>query len=321
VGIGQINYAWNNLDKSLEHLRKGIDFGKKAANSRILFLGHLALARALQTQGDASGALNIMQEAVKIWQQYNLSRWKLLPSVTAHQAWLSLVQGDIESAAQWAQKKGLDPQGELVYQYEGDFIILARLLVSQGDVDKAMELLLRLLESAEQGGRIAHCIEILSLQAISLNAQGKNDRAFSVLGKALAMAEPGGFVRVFIDEGPRMARLLYEISANADVLSSEISLDYVQRLLAAFPEIEPEQTSPSKVHSPDSEWIEPLTERELEVLQLIADGLTNAKIASKLYLSLNTVKAHTRSIYGKLDVNNRTQAAARARELGLITTD
>jgi len=313
VGIGQIDYAWNNLDKSIEQLRKGIDFGKKAANSRILFLGHLALARALQAQGDAVEAINSMREAVRVWQQYNLSRWELLPSVAAYQAWLSLVQGDIESAAQWAQEKGLDPQGELVYQYEGDFIILARLLIAQGNVDKAMELLQRLLESAERGGRIAHCIEILSLQAISLNAQGKNDRAFSVLGKALAMAKPGGFVRVFIDEGPRMARLLYV------ALSQGVATDYVQRLLVAFPEVEPEHIVQPKMQSSDDEWIEPLSERELEILQLISDGLTNKEIASQLYLSLNTVKAHTRTIYSKLGVNSRTQASARARVLGLIS--
>jgi LuxR family maltose regulon positive regulatory protein len=118
-----------------------------------------------------------------------------------------------------------------------------------------------------------------------------------------------------------MARLLYGISSQANDLAPAVSPSYIQRLLAAFPDVEAEQNSQPKNQSSDAEWIEPLTERELEVLQLIANGLTNQDIASKLYLSLNTVKAHTRSIYGKLVVKSRTQAIVRARALGLISSD
>ena len=110
-----------------------------------------------------------------------------------------------------------------------------------------------------------------------------------------------------------MARLLYE------ALARGISPDYVRRLLAAFTDMEPEQPDPSKSQIQEAEWLEPLSERELEVLQLIAEGMSNPEIAAKLYLSLNTVKAHTRSIYGKLDVKSRTQATARARALGLLS--
>ncbi|MCJ7701824.1 MAG: response regulator transcription factor, partial [Anaerolineales bacterium] len=111
-----------------------------------------------------------------------------------------------------------------------------------------------------------------------------------------------------------MARLLYE------ALSQEIAPDYVRRLLAAFPDSESEQPTSPKTQTPEAEWVEPLSERELEVLQLIAEGLTNQEIASRLYISLNTVKAHTRTIYSKLGVNNRTQAVARARSLGILTS-
>ena len=131
----------------------------------------------------------------------------------------------------------------------------------------------------------------------------------------MTLAEPEGYVRIFVDEGPSMARLLYE------ALSSGISPDYVQQLLAAFPEVEPEQLEPSKSSAPESELVEPLSEREIEVLQLIAEGLTNPEIATKLYLSLNTVKVHTRNIYGKLGVKNRTHAGARARALGILTSN
>jgi DNA-binding CsgD family transcriptional regulator len=151
-------------------------------------------------------------------------------------------------------------------------------------------------------------------QAVAFHAQGDTTQAMSRLERALAIAEPGGFIRTFADEGPPMGRVLYE------ALSREIAPDYVRRLLAAFPSVEPEQREPSKSQAPETELIEPLSERELEVLQLIAEGLTNREIASRLFLSLNTVKTHTRNVYGKLDVHNRTQAVGRARALGVLPT-
>ncbi|UCC52862.1 MAG: hypothetical protein JSV68_02630, partial [Anaerolineaceae bacterium] len=136
--------------------------------------------------------------------------------------------------------------------------------------------------------------------------------ALNKLEQALILAEPGGFIRVFVDEGPLMAGLLYE------ALSRGIAPEYVRRLLAAFPDEGYEQAKPPQSHAPESDLIEPLSERELEVLQLIAQGLTNREIGERLFLSLNTVKAHTRNIYGKLDIHNRTQAVSRARALGIL---
>jgi LuxR family maltose regulon positive regulatory protein len=132
------------------------------------------------------------------------------------------------------------------------------------------------------------------------------------MGKALSLAAHKGFIRIFVDEGPPVARLLYES------LSREMASDYVQQLLAVFPIDEDKPEKPATQQTPGGEWVEPLSDRELDVLQLMAEGLTNPEIGTRLYLSPHTVKAHARSIYGKLGVNNRTQASAKAKALGLL---
>ena len=191
-------------------------------------------------------------------------------------------------------------------------MVLARLLIAQGRQDEALRLLQRLLESAQACGRTSRAIEILNLQALAAQAGDDPANAMTSLERALSLAEPGGFIRTFVDEGPPMARLLYQ------ALERGIAPEYTRRLLAAFPFVELEKTAPSSTEVPKSELIEPLSEREIEVLQLIADGLTNREIAARLFLSVNTVKVHTRNIYGKLGAHNRTEAAARAQALGIL---
>ena len=206
----------------------------------------------------------------------------------------------------------------MVYNVVGPFALVADSLgragfIAQGQLDEADAVLGRLLGPAQSFGRTWRVIEILMLQALAFQAGGDSDQAMTTLEGALTLAQAGGFIRIFVDEGPPMASLLYE------ALAKGISPDYIRQLLAAFPDITPEQTQ--NLQTTETEWIEPLSERELEVLQLIAEGLPNKEIAAKLYLSLNTVKAHTRTIYSKLDVNSRIQAAAKARALGLIASD
>ncbi len=147
---------------------------------------------------------------------------------------------------------------------------------------------------------------------MTFHARGDTTRALGKLEHAFKLAEPEGFVRTFVDEGPPMARLLYE------ALARGIAPDYARRLLSAFPVTEAEQAAPLETQARGSDLIEPLSERELEVLTLIAEGLTNPEIASRLFLALNTVKTHTRNIYGKLGVHNRTQAVAKAQALGVL---
>ena len=134
-----------------------------------------------------------------------------------------------------------------------------------------------------------------------------------LLSDALALAKPGGFIRLFVDEGVPMARLLY------DALAHGVEPASIRRLLAAFPVGEPAQTTASPLKGPESEWVEPLSAREREVLQLIAEGLTNQDVAARLYLSLHTVKVHARNIYAKLGVTSRTQAVAKGKALGILS--
>jgi LuxR family maltose regulon positive regulatory protein len=193
-----------------------------------------------------------------------------------------------------------------------DYVMAARVLMAQENLDEAARLLQGLLEQAEKGGRRTRQIEILLLQALTADAQGAGAQALVPLEQALSLAEPEGFVRAFVDEGPPMARLLYRAA------SAGRAPGYVGRLLSAFPSTEPQPVASAAAGAPGAEMIEPLSERELEVLLLIAEGLTNQEIAARLFLSLNTVKGHTRNIYGKLGVHSRTQAVSKARTLGLL---
>jgi LuxR family maltose regulon positive regulatory protein len=210
-----------------------------------------------------------------------------------------LHQGNLAAAADLAEKHELP-------------ISQARVHLAQGDTSAALAVLGPLRRQVEAKGWEDERLKVIVLQAVALHSHGKKEQAAQLLGEALALAEPGGFIRTFVDEGPPMARLLYE------ALSHGISPDYVRRLLAAFPGTEPEQAESSLSQAPESKLVEPLSEREIEVLQLIAEGLTNQEIASRLYLSLNTVKTHASNIYGKFGVRSRTQAVARARVLGVL---
>jgi len=177
--------------------------------------------------------------------------------------------------------------------------------------DEATEFLDRLFETAQDRRWNRGVIEILILRSLLDKEQSLVPSAIQHLEQALLLAEPGGFVQVFVNEGPEMAALLYE------ALSRDIAPRHVQRLLDAYPasgqEREPYSSQPE-----DEDWVEPLSEREIEILTLIAEGLTNQEIAAKVYLSPNTVKVHTRNIYRKLGVNSRTQALAKARTLGVL---
>jgi LuxR family maltose regulon positive regulatory protein len=199
-------------------------------------------------------------------------------------------------------------------------IVRARVLLTQGLLDEAVSLLGRLATSAKAGGRTGRLIEILALQALGLSMicarEQRRDTArpeLKVLERSLALAKPEGYLRLFIDEGPSMAALLRQAAARG------IEPDYVQKLLDAFA-VQASGIPPSfGLRTVPSSLVEPLSERELEVLRLVAEGLSNREIAEQLVVAVGTVKAHLHNICGKLDVQNRTQAILRAQQLGLLT--
>jgi LuxR family maltose regulon positive regulatory protein len=303
----------NDLDRAIHQAMKGVKLTERGKNAMVIGWSNLCLIRVLFSTGDIAGAEEIIQKMENIARQHDVPPWITNP-MAAWQARIWLAQDKLDAASQWAGERGLDADGDPTYLHEVEYIVLARILIAQGRLDETARLLPRLLEAAEAGGHTSRAIEILILQALAFQAESDTTRAMAALERALTLAEPGGFIRIFVDEGPPMARLLYE------AVTRGIAPDYVRRLLAKFPVAEPGQTDPSKSQAPESIMVEPLSERELEVLQLIAEGLTNPEIASRLFLALNTVKAHTRNIYGKLDAHSRTQAVAKARALGVLPT-
>jgi LuxR family maltose regulon positive regulatory protein len=232
-----------------------------------------------------------------------------------------VAQGGLREARDGALEQGLSAHDDLSYLREFEHVTLARVLLARYKSDRAdrsihdaMELLKRLLEAAEEGKRTGRVIEILVLQALAHHAQGDIPSALVPLERALALAEPEGYVRIFVDEGRPMAQLLAEAAANG------VTPDYTARLLTAFEieELKGEDGSYLPPALPAQSLTEPLSQRELEVLRLISRGLSNREIGERLFLAIITVKGHNRNIFRKLQVRRRTEAVARARELGLL---
>ncbi len=316
VGLSELHRERGDLEAAKQHLLSSKELGEHFGLPETRYRWYVAMARVKEAQGDLDGALDLLDEAER---QYVESPDPDVRPVAALKTRVWVAQGRLTEALAWARERGLSAHDDLSYLREFEHITLARVLLARYKSDReeryiheAMGLLERLLKAAEEGGRMGSVIEILVLQALAHEAQGDSPGALVPLERALTLAEPEGYVRIFVDEGLPMARLLYK------ALSQGVESDYIHRLLAAFPVAEPEQTTSSQLRGPESELIEPLSARELEVLQLIAQGLSNRQISERLFLTLSTIKGHNRIIFSKLMVQRRTEAVARARELGLL---
>jgi LuxR family maltose regulon positive regulatory protein len=309
IGLALVEREWNNLEVAESLLLDGFDMCNLFGNPQAW---HIAMAHVKNAQGNQDDAFDEIQIAEQMGAGADVAFSHLNIDIGRVRLWLSPGERNLAEAVRWAEDRGLNAEDMPTFSQRIAYTTLARVLIAQGEMDKAYGLLVRLQDNAEIGDRKGDLIEILALQALSLQALDDTDQAIITLERALTLAESGGFIRIFVDEGPPMAHLLYEAATRG------IAPDYVSRLLGAFRVAEAIQAASSQTQPPEAELIEPLSERELEVLQLIAEGLTNQEVSSRLYLSLHTVKAHTRNIYSKLGVNNRTLAVATARSLGIL---
>jgi LuxR family maltose regulon positive regulatory protein len=300
LGLPDVWYEWNELESAEQQVQEGIALDEPGGYVGILVNGYTLLARIRQARGDPQGALEAMGKLEQAVQQRNWPR-TTADEVATYRAWLSLAQGNLRAAVRWARTVEMRPGDSLDTLGELRSMTLARVLLAEGRPSEAMCLLERLLQTAESAGRAAKVIETLALLAEARQACGDGAGAVAALQRALAMAEPEDYVRTFVDVGTRMAALLRQ------ALSRGIAPGYVNRLLAAFG-----RSSAAQL------LVELLTEREHEVLRLIVTGLKNQEIADQLVISVATVKRHISNLYGKLGVSHRTQAIAKARELGLL---
>jgi LuxR family maltose regulon positive regulatory protein len=308
---GEVLAELNELEEAIDQAKNGVEQAEKGKDLAMIWWSYLCLIRVLYSMGDLAGAEEVIHKKERATGKHHMPSWVTLP-MTAWQVRIWLAQDKLEAAAQWMKEYKPEPEGQPVYLGEMENITRVRILFAQERLDEASRILERLHASTEARGRIVTLIEILNLKAIIFHAANKTDQALVLLEKAITIAQPEGYIRIFVDEGPPMVHLLYA------ALEKEIQPDYVRKLLAAFPADQPENDSKPQTQKNEFDWIDPLSERELEVLQLIAEGLTNQEISTRLYLSPHTVKTHARNIYSKLGVKGRTKATAKARAMGLL---
>jgi LuxR family maltose regulon positive regulatory protein len=334
VGLGDIQREWNDLDAAEHHLRRTVELvsGALTVDADTVTHGYLSLVRLEQARGLPTDAIAVLEEFA------NLARRRgffplLVARGEAARARLALVQDDLPKAVSWAEASGLVAEDVPNYPREEEYLILARVLIAQGRddpmgsyLDDAKGLLDQLFETAEGGGRMSSVIEILLLRALALQARQESSEALAALERALVLAEPEGYVRLFVDEGVPMAVLLSELlkarSRGPRGAQQHALPGYIRSLLAEFesPHTNTEPRVPEGYDpGQDQPLPEHLTAREREVLELITEGLSNQEIATRLFIATSTVKGYVHSLLRKLEVDSRTQAISRAHELHLVS--
>jgi LuxR family transcriptional regulator, maltose regulon positive regulatory protein len=318
VGLAQVLYERNELDAALDHATRGVTLCRQLAFTQSLATGLAVVARIRHAHGDAAGALETMAEAGQAGLSPQVTA--LFNPVPAQRARLLLTDSDATAAAQWTTALGLSPADEPDYPREPAYLVLARVLLAQNNPGPALPLLQRLLDTAAGQGRAGSIIEIGALRALALAACGDHASARSALTEALTLGYRHGYVRVFADEGAPMRALLAQLPGartGQQPAAPGIGPGYLAALMRACSQ--PDATPPPRRAAAAAGLVEPLTDRELEVLRLLAAGRSNQRIAHDLVVALDTVKKHVTHILGKLGAANRTEAVARARQLGLIS--
>jgi LuxR family maltose regulon positive regulatory protein len=311
--IGSLLFEMNEAEEGRRLVEEGTKRAEKAYDRVMLEANRLNLVRVLFSQGEFQEAQEIVERIEQDLMDFEIPPW-MKHRTSALRARLYLATKNREEANRWVEESGLSIKAKITHRREAEFLALARILLDQNRLDEADFLLERLIANAETGNRVLVVIEALLIRAQVFDDRGDTSEALNALSEALALAEQGGFVRAFIDEGPSLKDLLLKIQDDSTKerkpAYAKFSSSYVKKLLLAFEAEKPPQRIKFREES--------LSEREVEVLQLIAAGFSNKEIADKLFISLNTVRTHTKNINSKLEVHSRTQAVARAKELGLL---
>jgi len=316
VGMSEVLREQNDLDAARQHLQSSRDLGEHLGLAQNPYRWCAAMARIREAEGDPVAALDLLDEAERL---YVSDYFPNVRPIAAQKARLWIVAGRLDEALGWAREAGLSAKDDLSYLHEFEHITHARLLLAQSvrdrageSMQRAKEFLERLMEAAEAGGRSGSLIEILLLLALAHQARGDLPAARPPLERALSLAEPEGYLRIVVGEGDPMAVLL------RDAAKRGFAPPYVARLLSVLGEVEDRPPAASAGQT-DQALIEPLSERELVVLRLLASDLDGPDIARELVVSLNTIRTHTKNIYAKLGVHDRRAAVRRAADLDLLS--
>lgn len=334
VGLGHVLYEWNELEPATRHLKQGIELGQQGASGRVLTTGYVGLSRVFQAQGKWNEAMEMIQQAKRLAQGLELSL--IQAWISTMQARLWIAQGNLRAAAQWARETELTLGDKIDNLREFEDITLVRLQMAEGKTVESIEFLKRLQQKVQETGRTRSIIEVLILQALAYQSQqllpapsgqkanlealsSYDKEGMKALEQALLLAEPEGYIRLFADEGSPMAALLLQFTETRQTqpaVKQQSAPAYLNKLLAS---LGVDALVPSSPAYQDSQpLVDPLSEREFEVLQLIAAGLTNQEILEKLVIARGTLKTHIRNIYRKLAVNSRLQAVTKAKALKLL---
>jgi LuxR family maltose regulon positive regulatory protein len=323
AGLGWILYEWNDLDAAAEEFRTAIELGRQWRNWEALTPGHVGLALTRAARNDPSGAAAVLSDLETFGRKHELPM--IARTLAAVRARWQADCGQAAPAAAWVASCGLAAMDEIPYALEGEALILARVLITLGRSGEASLLLDHLLTSLEAGARTGRAVEALVLLAWAADAAGDRRAAHAHLRRALDLAQAGDYIRTFLDAGQVIHALLAEQAAmDAAVPAARLMVHLRDQGRHGEAAAEPPATVTGnpRPHLPAqpvaAALAEPLSPRELEVLRLLANGLSNAEIAGRLVVSLNTVKTHLKAIYAKLEAGTRTQALARARELHLL---
>lgn len=316
IGLGELAYERDDLDEAHQHFQEGVRLGELWRSWECLLPGYLGLARLHAARQEWDKALLALENLERLGQEHPQ---QIEPAAAALRAQLDARRGALAAAAAWEARFNPQSGSALPLAREEDFLTAARIRLALGKAALALELLEFSLPGAQADSRGRRVIEILALRGLVRDRLGNKPAALQDLRQALELAHPLGYLRLFLDEGEPMRSLIEDLrlKIKSQGRPSDL-LAYLDRLLKGF---SPGVSLPPSIHTSKSKThnlVEPLTPRELEVLQLMARGHSNAQIARQLFLTVNTLKAHTHRIYSKLDVHDRLQAVIRAQELGLL---